>query len=264
MRPKPAHLGAPYAAQFQDAAVVVAYPHRPPYPAEVYERLAALLAVPAAVLDLGCGTGDLARPLAARLEGVARIDAVDVSAPMLTLARSLPGGDRPNLRWILGAAEDAPLSPPYGLVTAGESLHWMSWEVVLPRCRALLAPDALLAIVEREEMPQPWTAALVQLIQRYSTNHDFAPYNLIHELTSRDLFAPTGQHTTAPVAFRQSLGGYVESIHSRNGFSRDRMSPAAAAAFDAEVRALLARHFPSGRVELAVRAQLTWGLPAGA
>ncbi len=259
MQPKPAHLGEQYAAQFQDPAVVAAYPNRPPYPAEVFDVLVGLLPDPtAAVLDLGCGTGDLARPLAAR---VARLDAVDWSANMLSLARTLPGGDQPNLRWIHGKGEDAPLDPPYGLITAAESLHWMEWSVVLPRCKAVLAPGGMLAIVEREEVPQAWWAPLVLLIQRYSTNQEFAPYNFIHELTTRGLFQPRGQHVTEAVTFRQSIGEYVESIHSRNGFSRDRMPAEAAAAFDASVREVLARHFPSGQVELEVRAHLTWGEP---
>lgn len=40
-----------------------------------------------------------------------------------------------------------PLGPPYGLVTAGSSLHWMDWEVVLPRIGRLLSPEGCLAIV---------------------------------------------------------------------------------------------------------------------
>ena len=45
--------------------------------------------------------------------------------------------------------ETAPLDPPYALVTAGESLHWMAWEVVLPRFAAALVPGGLLAIADR-------------------------------------------------------------------------------------------------------------------
>jgi trans-aconitate methyltransferase len=210
------------------------------------------------VLDLGCGTGDLARPLAAR---VARLDALDVSVNMLALARTLPGGDQPHLRWLRGQAEDAPVSPPYGLIAAGESLHWMDWKIVLPRCGKLLAPGGTLAIVEREEIQQPWWAALILLIQRYSTNKDFAPYHLVHELTIRGLFAPAGVHATAIMPFSQSIEGYIESIHSRNGFSRDRMTAESAIAFDASVRDLLARHFPTGQVELEVRAHIAWGKP---
>lgn len=259
MQPKPQHLGAEYGAQFQDASVVAAYPSRPPYPEAVFAALAGLLpAREGAVLDLGCGTGDLARRLTERVE---RVDAVDLAARMLALARTLPGGDHPNLRWIHGAAETAPLEPPYGLIVAGESIHWMEWEVVLPRCRALLAPGAVLAIVEREEVPQPWFAQFISLIQQYSTNKEFLPYNVIHELTSRGFFAVHGQLTIEPVPFTQSIGSYIESIHSRNGFSRDRMAPGEATAFDDGVRTLLASVFPSGQVTIEVAAHLTWGQP---
>ena len=41
--------------------VAAAYPHRPPYPTAVFPLLADLIAAPSrTVLDIGCGTGDLA------------------------------------------------------------------------------------------------------------------------------------------------------------------------------------------------------------
>jgi len=64
----------------------------------------------------------LARPLAPLVD---RIHAVDWSAAMIEGGRRLPGGDHPNLIWTVGAAETVALVPPYGLVTAGASLHWM-------------------------------------------------------------------------------------------------------------------------------------------
>ena len=77
MLPKPKHLGPEYAAQFADAAIVAASHHRPPSPGGRLDLLAALAVdEPRAVLDVGCGTGDVARPLAAK---VARLDAVDRS-----------------------------------------------------------------------------------------------------------------------------------------------------------------------------------------
>ena len=92
MLPKPKHLGPEYAAQFADRSVVAAYRHRPPYPAEVFEVLAGLIAATPyttrAVLDAGCGTGDVARNLVSRVD---RLDAVDPSAAMLEAGRPLPG-----------------------------------------------------------------------------------------------------------------------------------------------------------------------------
>lgn len=53
-----------YASVFRDSSVVRAYHHRPPYQLEAIEYLAGLVGdTPRAVLDVGCGTGDIARPL---------------------------------------------------------------------------------------------------------------------------------------------------------------------------------------------------------
>src|SRR5690348_10816627 len=111
MRPKPKHWQPEYGAWFQDAGIVAAYPNRPPYPPETFTILTGLLApdAPRTVLDVGCGTGDLARRLAPLVE---RVGAVDLSAGMIARGKRLPGGADPRIRWIHAAAEDAPLAPP--------------------------------------------------------------------------------------------------------------------------------------------------------
>ncbi|MGE0544698.1 MAG: trans-aconitate 2-methyltransferase [Dehalococcoidia bacterium] len=259
MQPKPAHLGDAYAAQFSDAGIVAAYHHRPPYPAETFPMLAGLITTaPRTLLDVGCGTGDIARGL---LPFVERIDAVDRSAPMIAAGRSLPSGGDPRLRWILGMVESADLSPPYALITAGESLHWMDWAVVLPRFAELLTPGGVLAMIGRQTTPEPWSAALGEIIPRYSTNREFQPYDLTEELTRRGLLTVQGTKTTSPVLFRQSVAGYVESFHSRNGFSRDRMMPGQAAGFDEELTHLVASFATDGLVELQVTGRIVYGLP---
>ena len=261
MEPKPSHLGRKYAEQFQDACVAEVYHHRPPYADEAIDVLVALMAdAPRAVLDVGCGTGDLARRLAARAE-VERVDAVDCSLEMLNKGRTLPGGDQPRLRWIAGQVEEVALEPPYTLITAGESLHWMEWEVVLPLFARVLTPRGALAMAEREAEPCPWDGALLAVIQHYSTNREFQPYDLVAELERRGLFARRGSRRTQPVAFAQSVEDYIRSIHSRNGFSRERMGADAAEAFDAEVRRLLAPFAVDGKVTLAVVSEVVWGSP---
>src|SRR5690242_14466765 len=155
MLPKPKHLAAEYGAQFQDAAIVAAYSHRPPYPPETFPLLAGLVRdEPRAVLDIGCGTGDVARRLAPL---VARLDAVDCSPATIAQGWTLPGGHHLHLRWIEGPAEAIPLHPPYALVTAAESIHWMAWDVLLPRLRDVLTPHGCLALLGRSEQPSPWT-----------------------------------------------------------------------------------------------------------
>jgi SAM-dependent methyltransferase len=216
MIPKPAHLGPQYGAQFSDQRVVDAYGTRPPYPAEVFAVLLDLIRdTPRAVLDAGCGRGEMARHLVAHVD---RVDAVDLSAAMLRAGRALPGGDDPRLHWIEGPLETAPLTPPYALVVAAASLHWMDWDVVLPRIERALTPQGVLAVVGNGSEPLPWQADLQVLIDRYSTNRDYRPYNLLDELARRNLFHPAGVQTIGPLPFTQSLAAYIESFHPPNRF----------------------------------------------
>src|SRR5215467_10643345 len=118
MRPRPAHLTAENAAAFQARTVAERYHLRLPYPVAIFAVLSDLtVGTPRVVLDVGTGTGDLARGLAACVD---RMDALDPSVEMIAAGKALPGGDAANLHWLFGAAEDAALDPPYGLVVAGE------------------------------------------------------------------------------------------------------------------------------------------------
>ena len=261
MQPKPAHLEARYGEQFSDQSVVDAYALRPPYPDGIIDQLASLAGPTGAVLDLGCGTGEITRRLAGR---VGRIDAVDPSAAMLASARSAPGGDHSGQTWILGSAEDAPLDPPYDLVYAAAALHWMDWAVTLPRIRAALAPGGVLAIVGNGTAPVPWAADAQAVIDRYTTNRDYRPYNLQQELEQRGLFRETGRYRSEPVPFDQTIYDYVNSYHARNGFSRDRMDPAAADAFDRELTAVVGPHVTGDTLRLMVFGSIVWGIPGPA
>ncbi|HET8911961.1 MAG TPA: class I SAM-dependent methyltransferase [Ktedonobacteraceae bacterium] len=256
---KPKFLARKYAEQFQDTSIVKAYRHRPPYPLETFEILAELVqAEPRRVLDVGCGSGFLSRQL---IEHVEQVDAVDFSEEMLKQARRLPNGDNPGIHWLLGSVEEISLNPPYGLVTAGESLHWMDWNVVLPRFRELLVPGGYLAVVGHDNQPDPWFELLRTIITKYSTNKDFQAYDMLAELEKHGLFKKVGEKTTQPVSFSQSLDDYIESYHSRNGFSRDRMEPAAAATFDREAKEILLKAYPNAVVQMQVVATISWGLP---
>jgi SAM-dependent methyltransferase len=270
--PKPSHWSGDYGAWFKDPQVVAAYHRRPPYPAEVIETLVGLGGRPApapagcAILDVGAGTGDLARRLAPLVD---RVDAVDFSAGMIAEGRRLPGGDHPHLRWIEAAVEEAPLTPPYALVTAGESLHWMAWEVVCPRFARALAPGGMLALVDRSwGGPPALNDRLRTIYARRSPVRDYRPADLIEELERRGLFARMGARRCAPEPWRPTIDEYVECHYSQRGFSRTHMGPVTTAAFDAEVREVLADAVREGLIEqregrlgLSVGATVVWGRP---
>ncbi len=258
-RAKPEHLAPQYGAQFADRSVAAAYRARPPYPDEVFDCLARLLA-PATgrVLELGSGSGDLTLGLAPR---VTRLDAVEPARAMLEIARARAGAAHPNVTWIERPAEAFEPEERYALAVAAESLHWMEWSVLLPRIARWLEPAAPLAIVGRSFDGLPFEPEIGALISRHSTNRAFRRSDLVEELTSRGLFRELGRLRTEPVRFAQSLDHYVESFHSRNGFSRERMSAASAAEFDQGVRAAVLVRVPDGVVSGALSARIVWGTP---
>lgn len=264
MSDKPKQWSAEYASIFQDASVVAAYQYRPPYPPETFTFLSSLIpptVMRRTILDAGCGTGFIARPLAPFVD---HVDAVDMSETMIMMGQTLPGGNRANIRWIAAPIETAPLHGPYALIVAAASLHWMDWERTLPRFAAHLAPNSVLAVVEDRARPNPWDRAIRPILRRYSMNTDFTPYTMltvIAELEQRQLFQLHRRYETAPITFRQSLDAWVESFHARNGFSRDRMDAGAARACDAELRAAIRPYCPDGIAEQSITAQILWGVP---
>lgn len=258
-KPKPGHLGLKYAEQFKDTSIVEVYHHRPPYSDKTINLLLELVTdEPRAILDVGCGTGDLARRC---VRGAQRVDAVDFSQAMLDKGRTLPGGDHPHLNWRDGRIEDVALQPPYALITAGESLHWMQWEIIFPLFHRILTPHGSLAIVGRGAEHSLWDDDLKSIIARFSTNREFRPYDLIEELEMRHLFQKHGSILTHPVPFTQSGEAYIQSIHSMNGFSRERMGEKAANAFDEEVRKVISPFLQDGALTLSTFDTLVWGIP---
>jgi SAM-dependent methyltransferase len=253
---KPRGLEPHYAEQFCDASIVEAYTARPPYPDALDPLLIEVVGgVGARVLDLGCGTAELVRRLAPTFQSVT---AIDHSERMIARARALPGGVAPNIRWLVGRVEDVALDGTFTAALAAQSFHWFDWPVLVRRLMDCV-PSRRLVLVERREAPAPWSEPLQALYRRFSTNQDFEPYDLVDELKARRYLTVHGTMTHSAQPFRQTIDDYVTSLHSQNGFSRDRMSLADAAAFGEAVRAAVAPHAPDGIVRLPVITRVVWG-----
>ncbi|MHC4849001.1 MAG: class I SAM-dependent methyltransferase [Planctomycetota bacterium] len=249
-RAKPKHLTPENAAAFRLPGVAEHYPLRPPYPEEVVQRLK----TGGVVLEMGCGTGELSRRLAPFAR---RVVAVDPSAAMLARARGLPGGGAVNIEWIQSSAEEFDYPERYDLILTPQSLHWMDWEVVLPKfARAL---DGALAIIPTCHARTPWGAELKRVVPNYSTMKNFDAYDLIEELERRGLFACEERIEVGPHQFRQTLDDYVGAWWSRAGFAR--LDSSSAAEFAAEVRKLVEPHARDGWIEVPVFADLALGKP---
>src|SRR5947209_10960810 len=202
MQPKPEDYRTYFADTFKDQRVVDAYRYRPPYPEEVFDILANLITdEPRAVLDVGAGSGDIARNV---VDFVERVDAVDFSQHMIERGKQLPNGNAPQLHWIYGKVEEVQLTPPYTLITAGSSIHWLEWKQVFPLFRSILTPHDYLALVYRTTLPRPWDAEVSRLRAHFlpQAEHRSAPVD--EELEARGFFQKQGVKETAPLPFFQS------------------------------------------------------------
>ncbi|HVD50936.1 MAG TPA: class I SAM-dependent methyltransferase [Candidatus Udaeobacter sp.] len=245
-------------AVWREPEVARVYRYRPAYPPAVFDILRRLIVEPRTVLDAGCGTGSLTRHMSAF---AARIDAVDPSAAMIDEARRLPGGSDPRIKWIVGPAETAPLEPPYGLITTGQSLHWMEHAIVMPRFRDALAPGGRLVATDIEwAYPPEWRDKLIAIFKRYSpVNSKEFVVDLFGDLAGRGLFERSGFQRTSLVPADLSIDEFVNALQSTSSLSRvtlrERTDP-----FGDEVRALFAS-LGLDRARFAVAGNVVWGRP---
>ena len=257
MDQKPKGWSSDYGSWFELPSLAERYGARPSYPQGLFPHLAALAGgQDGIVLDAGCGTGDVARRLAPL---VARVDAVDRSVAMLEQARRQ--GRAGNIRWIAAAIEAAPLEPPYTLVTAGESVHWFEWERVLPLFVQVLVADGLLALLERQWLPEPLTRRFAAVYQRHSANRDFVALDPVEELERRGFFARVGEAHFGPERWTPTLDEFLACHHSQGGFAIEKMDDATG--FDQELAAIVSESVPvrAGRLQLEVTATAVWGRP---
>lgn len=125
--------------------------YRRGYPAEVIDGLvrAFELTREDVVVDLGCGTGQLALPLAERVRAVI---GMDPEPDMLAEARRV-AGDRSNVSWMVGSDADVSVlgtllgKESLGAVTIGQALHWMAHDTLFHALHPLLRAGGGVAVV---------------------------------------------------------------------------------------------------------------------
>ena len=180
------------AATYDDAAVLQR---------EVADRLLARLDYinlrPMRLLDLGCGTGSLARRLSRRYAS-AEIVALDLALPMVQAARRqttarLPFGFGARLsrcRYANGDAESLPFADAcFDLVVSNLTLQWCDPERVFRECRRVLRPGGLFLFTTfgpdtLKELRAAWRA-----VDRQVHVHDFIDMHDLGDALVRARFA---------------------------------------------------------------------------
>jgi SAM-dependent methyltransferase len=124
---------------------------RPGYPVQLIADLAELagLGPGGRVLEVGCGTGQLTVPLAAR--GCA-IVALDIGADMALLARRNLACC-PSAQVFVSAFEDWPLpADPFDAVVSATAFHWLDPAVRVTKAAEALRPGGALATIATQHV----------------------------------------------------------------------------------------------------------------
>lgn len=126
---------------------------------------AAEIAVGDRVLDVGCGTGVLAREAARRAGSSGSVTGIDVNPGMLSVAAKLA----PQIRWDEGVAEQLPFdSGSFDAVVSQFALMFFG-QAALSEMWRVLAPGGRLAVAVWDTLENtPPYATEVELIQRHS------------------------------------------------------------------------------------------------
>ena len=127
--------------------------YRHGYPGTVLDALVGAFGLTGqdVVVDLGCGTGQLTLPMAARVRAVV---GVDPEPDMLQRARRAASqSDARNVTWMIGADTDIPRlqallgSNSVAAVTIGQALHWMNHADLFRAIIPLVRPGGGVAVV---------------------------------------------------------------------------------------------------------------------
>ncbi|WP_405099214.1 class I SAM-dependent methyltransferase [Micromonospora sp. NBC_01412] len=227
--------------------------HRRGYPAEVVDAIAGAFGLDAddAVIDVGCGTGQLTLPLAARVGAVV---GVDPEPDMLALARrAAVDSGAGNVVWLLGADTDLPVlgrvlgGRPVGALTVAVAIHFMDRDALFRAARPLLRPGGGIAVVTNGTplwaQDADWSRALLAGLERL-LGHPVTATCQTDEAgrrRNRDALVTAGYRVTestvayaAPLTVDDMVGGVFSAM------SPDLLpDPAGRAAFTAELRAAL-------------------------
>jgi SAM-dependent methyltransferase len=237
--------------------------HRAGFPPELVTRLAGhgVEAAGRDVLDIGTGTGSLARLLA--LAG-GRVTGVDPAAPLLEQARGLDAEAGVSVEYRVATAEATGLPDgAFDIVTAGQCWHWFDAPRAAAEVRRLLRPGGHVVIAHFDWLPLPGNvvAATEELILAHNPQWSMAGGTGLHPRWLTDL-ATAGFRDIETFSFDLDVPyrpeDWVGRIRASAGVGAS-LPEDGVRAFCEELTAVLRERFPDDPLRVPHR---TWAVTA--
>lgn len=223
--------------------------HRAGFPDEFFDRIQNMGIIPEGtrLLDLGTGTGTIARGMALR---DCIVSALDISESLIATAQQLDKQVGVEIQYHLASAEETSLpDQSFDVVTAGQCWHWFDGDQVANEVKRLLVPNGHVIIAHFDWIPLDgnMVAETEALIMRYNPawhmggGNGFYPGWLIHlgnaEFTQLQTFS---FDLDVPYSHEAWRGRIRASAGVGASLSEDRV-----AQFDRDLQQILSTDFPN-------------------
>lgn len=228
--------------------------HRQGFPPALFDRLVQMGSIGAGkrVLDLGTGTGTLARGMA--LAGC-EVTGLDISPELIAQAKILDAEANVTTRYIIAPAENTGLpNVSVDVVTAGQCWHWFHHVNTLAEVNRVLVAGGTLVIAYLDWIPLAGNVveATETLMQAHNPTWTGAHANGIYAHYLKDV-AEAGFVDIQTASFDLNLLYTHEAWRGRIRASAGigaLLSVEKIHAFDREFEALLAEKFPQNPLEV--------------
>ena len=200
------------------------------------------------VLDIGTGTGQMARGMARR---GARVTGLDRSRELLAVAARLDAEAGVEVAQVLASAEETGLpSGAFDAVTAAQCFTWFDPAAIGAEITRLLVPGGRFVLCQLDWLPRPGSipAASEALILRHNPEWKYAGLDGLpvhHVGTLEDAGFTAIETLSYDVDLVYTHEAWRGRIRASAGISAAGLSAGAVARFDREHAAMLRSRFPT-------------------
>jgi len=237
--------------------------HRAGFPDWFFDRVeaAGLFRRGMRVLDLGTGTGTLARGFARR---GGRVTGIDIATGMMEQAKQLGEAEGVAVDYAVARAEaTGQPAAAFDLVSAGTCWFWFDGALAAAEAKRVLKSGGHLLIAMLGWLPleNNMVAATERLIEQHNPEWRLGGYEpdtvrYMHDLALGGFDRREGFSVDFDIAY--SHEAWRGRIRASAGISAN-LPPDSVAAFDAEHAAMLARDFPQDPMQVPHRVVAAWG-----